>query len=247
MDKSDQQIFCKTETNNIDIRLILIFLIGGITIKRVFYVTSIFTIVILFLGGCVKTNIQTPKTELKKSEPQTESRITTNKTPVEFFPLTKGSTWQYQGEGNEYASFSREVLFTLDDRAQIREDNGGTVSSSIFESRDDQIAAIYFQEETYDETNFLEEEPNENLIILKTPLEVGTKWEYRNGTREIVDINATVETPAGEFEKCIVVRITFPDSTLFEYYKEGVGMVKREFISGDSRVTSILEKYKINT
>jgi len=154
--------------------------------------------------------------------------------------------WQYQGEGNEYASFSREVLFAQDDRAQIREDNGGTVSAAVFEITDDAVIRIFFQGETYGETNFLGQRPNENTVILKSPLEVGTKWEDPNGTREIVDVNAAVDTPAGKFEKCIKVKISVQDSTLYEYVKEGVGMVERKFISVDSRVTSVLEKYKIN-
>lgn len=200
--------------------------------KRMLLLLEFFVVFFILLCGCAKTNLPVPEPNVQK--------------PGDFFPLTKGSIWQYQGEGNEYASFIREIIFTSDNRAQMREDNGGTVSASVFERTENKIVLIYFQGEAYDGTNFLEQKSNENQIILKTPLEVGTKWEYRNGTREIVDINATVETPAGKFEKCIAVRITFPDSTLFEYYKEGVGMVKREFISGDSRVTSILEKYKIN-
>ncbi|PKM89813.1 MAG: hypothetical protein CVU87_04165 [Firmicutes bacterium HGW-Firmicutes-12] len=150
--------------------------------KRAFKVLCVLAITISLLGGCA---------------------ITTIKKPSDFFPFTKGSTWQYKGEGNEYASFSREVVFTL--------------------------------------------ESNENLIVLKAPLEVGTKWEHSTETREIVDVNTTVDTPAGKFENCVVVKIIFPNSTLFEYFKDGVGMVKREFRSGDSQVTSILEKFSVNS
>lgn len=214
--------------------------------KRTLSIFSILVIGIFLLVGCDRTSRPDPKPDVQKPEPQVQSPITNNKKPGDFFPLTKGSTWQYQGEGNEYASFSREVLFTLDNRAQIKEDNGGTVSASVFESTDNEIIITFFQGESYDETNFLEQEPNENLIILKSPLEVGTKWENRTGTREIVDVNTTVDTPAGKFENCIVVEISSQNSTLFEYFKDGVGMVKREFVSGDSRVTSILEKVNIN-
>ena len=214
--------------------------------KRAFNVLSILAIAFFLLGGCAKTLIPAPEPKVQKPKPQVQLPITTNKKPGDFFPLTKGSTWQYQGEGNEYASFSREVLFTQDDRAQIREDNGGTVSSSVFKRTDSEVVVIFFQGEAYGESNFLEQKPNENLIVLKAPLEVGTKWENRTGIREIVDVNTTVDSPAGKYEKCIVVKISSPDSTLFEYFKDGVGMVKREFISGDSRVTSILEKVNIN-
>ncbi|WP_258359862.1 hypothetical protein [Moorella sulfitireducens (nom. illeg.)] len=166
--------------------------------------------------------------------------------PGDFFPLSPGSWWHYQGEGNEYATFKREVLYTKGDRAQLKEDNGGTVSAAVFEITADAVTRIFFQGEQYENTNFLDREPREKVVILKAPLAAGTSWETPNGFREIVDVNATVATPAGEFAGCLKVKIEGTGSTIFEYYKEGVGMVKREFISGDTRVTSTLDSYKIN-
>jgi len=110
---------------------------------------------------------------------------------------------------------------------------------------DNKVTRIFFQGEAYGETNFLDEESNENVVVLQKPLEVGTSWDEPNGTREIVSIDATVDTPAGEFNNCIKIQISAEDSTLFEYYKNGVGMVKREFISGETQVTSTLEEYEI--
>lgn len=164
----------------------------------------------------------------------------------DFFPLTKGSTWKYQGEGNEYASFSREVLFVKDNKAQFRENNGGTISVSVFQVSDQAISRIYFQGEAYADTNIINQEPNDQTILLKTPLSVGTKWEVPHGKREIVSVNAELETPAGSFTNCIKVKVTEENSTVFEYYKQHVGLVKREFISGGTQVTSSLETYKIN-
>jgi phosphoenolpyruvate-protein kinase (PTS system EI component) len=60
-----------------------------------------------------------------------------------------------------------------------------------------------------------------------------------------VDINAALDTPAGRFENCVKVKITGQNSTIYEYYKEGVGLVRSEFLSGDTSVTSTLEKYNI--
>ncbi|GAB6158190.1 hypothetical protein JCM39194_13900 [Desulfotomaculum varum] len=204
---------------------------------------SILAIAIL-LGGCTKT---TPAPEPAAPKSQVQSPPAQEKKPGDYFPLTKGSTWQYLGEGNEYASFRREVLAVQDNLAQLREDNGGTVSASVFKKTDDQIVLIFFQGETYNETNFLTHQPNENLPILKAPLKVGTKWQHPTGTREIIDDNATVNTPAGNFAKCIVVKISSPNSTTYEYFSEGVGMVKREFITGNYKVTSKLEKYNITS
>lgn len=60
-----------------------------------------------------------------------------------------------------------------------------------------------------------------------------------------MDVKAAVNTPAGKFENCDKVKIAGKESTIYEYFGEGVGMVKREFVSGETRVTSTLEKYNI--
>lgn len=163
----------------------------------------------------------------------------------DYFPITVGSQWEYQGEGNEYASFTREVLFEEGNKAQFKEDNGGTVSASVYELSDAEITRVFNQGESYEPTNFLAEEPNDNLIILKAPLEVGTKWEGTQGSREIVDVDATAETPAGAFSKCIDVKIVGEDSEIHEYFAPGVGMVLRTFQAADTTVTSSLLTYDI--
>jgi len=65
------------------------------------------------------------------------------------------------------------------------------------------------------------------------------------GVREIVETNATVSTPLGEYEGCIKVSIKLQHSTMSEYYKAGIGMVKREFEAEGMTVTSAIEEYKI--
>lgn len=161
------------------------------------------------------------------------------------FPLSIGSTWQYLGEGNEYASFTRKVLFKEGDRTQTMEDNGGTVSANIYRMTDDEVRMVYSQGEEYDKVNLLDQKDNRNSIILKAPLKPGTKWKNAEDEREIVAVDASVDTPAGRFEDCIKVSIKSQNSTMYEYFKAGVGMVKREFISEGLTVTSTLEKYEI--
>ena len=161
----------------------------------------------------------------------------------DFFPVSTGSTWEYQGEGNEYATFSRKIVFASGNLAQIREDNGGTVSASVFKISSEAVTRVFFLGEAYSQTNYLKSPSNENVVILKAPLKVGTKWTEPNGTREIVDLKATITAPAGSFTQCLKIKITNKDSIVYEYFKSGVGMVKREFISGDTKVSSSLKKH----
>jgi len=77
---------------------------------------------------------------------------------------------------------------------------------------------------------------------------VGTGWQDAGEEpREITNIDASVETPAGRFENCIKVKVGDTNSTslIFEYYTMGVGMVKSEFIAGNDTITSSLRKYSI--
>ncbi len=214
------------------------------------FLLILFICIISFTMGC--TNIDNQEQEQQGEEQQgeeqqgEEQQSTDAPNLSDYFPLTQGSTWKYMGEGSEYASFTREVLYVEENLAQIKEDNGGTVSASVFKISENEITRIFFEGEEYEETNFLDEESDDNTIILKTPIETGTTWEGPIDIREIVGTDATIDTPAGQFQSCIKVEIKGQNSTIFEYFKDGIGLVKREFISGDYKVISSLETYNIN-
>ena len=194
---------------------------------------------VMLISGCLGANQQS------EQNPTPEEPKVTPKVLAEYFPLTVGSVWEYQGEGNEYASFTREVFFASGNRYQTMEDNGGTVMAIIYQVTEDAVTRTYSEGEVYDKINLLDKEANENTIILKSPLESGNKWQTADTTREIVDINATVQTPAGKYDNCIKVSVSSEHSTIYEYYKEGVGLVKREFISEGLEVTSSLKSFNV--
>ncbi|NLM21636.1 MAG: hypothetical protein GX207_07815 [Peptococcaceae bacterium] len=167
--------------------------------------------------------------------------------PGDFFPLTNGSFWDYLGEGMEYATFNRQVIYADNNLAQVREDNGGTVSASVYQVTSEAVTRVFFQGEAYEDSNFLGADPNDNTIIIKAPLEVGNKWGIRDGTREIIALNADIDTPAGNFKDCLGIKISYSSGSVsYEYFKAGIGMVKREFKSNGETVTSSLEDYKVN-
>lgn len=189
--------------------------------------------------GSSQDNGQSPP----KNEEQNSNIKESDLKLSDFFPLELGYTWEYEGEGNEYASFNRKVVFSNNNLHQIREDNGGTVAASVYNVSSSEITRVFFISESYGEENYLNSQPNEDITILKAPLEEGTKWEEEYGTLEIGSINETVSTPAGDFSDCIKVIITSENSIVNEYYKEGIGMVKREFMSGETKITSSLKKF----
>lgn len=191
----------------------------------------------------VESNEVVESEEIPAEEPIEENegeRVLSN-----YFPLEVGNIWEYEGEGMEYASFTREVVYKEDNKAQVKEDNTGTVTAKVFEITDEAITSVYSQSEAYDDENFLNSENNEDVIVLKSPLEIGTKWETEEGSKEIVEIDASLDTPAGEFDNLIKVQTTHEDNISYEYYKEGIGLVRREFFSDGVEITSTLKQYNI--
>lgn len=178
--------------------------------------------------------------------------ITPTPTPEEesllgFYPLKKGNMWEYEGEGMEYASFIQKVLFSSGNRHQVTIDNGGTVIANVMEERKDSIVNTYRSGEAYNNENILDKPSNVNIIMLQTPLKKGNFWISEENHYEIIETEADVIVPAGEFKGCIAVKVTFKDQTsnMIYYYKKGIGMVQSEFRTdvGDL-ITSKLKRYE---
>lgn len=166
--------------------------------------------------------------------------------PGDFFPHAVGNLWEYEGFGNEYASFRREVLYAEGNRFQVKEDNGGAVSTAVFEVSEDAVVRVINRPESYEPANMLRNEDEEMTVILKAPLRPGVAWSQGDTRCEIVAVDATVDAPAGVFTGCLQIKKKEnSDDVVFEYYKKGVGLVKREFISGDVTVTSVLKSYRV--
>lgn len=192
--------------------------------------TFIFLFLIMVMMGCGKTNSTT----------NTDKKMLAN-----YFPMQAGSYWEYEGEGNEYASYKRVVIFTKDNLYQTSFDNGGTVATEIFSVTPEAVNRSYFAGENYNPSNLLEKgfEKTENKYLI-TPLAVGTKWQDGDTSKEITALDASVDTPAGKFENCIKVQYSSQaDAKTFRYYKEGVGLVMEEYIAQDYKIFSRLKKY----
>ncbi len=210
--------------------------------RNIIIISCLLVFLLSIVGGC-----KPPTTQPTPNKPPATSPKKEAVEPGQFLPLSQGNYWYYQGRGMEYAAFNRKVLYTKDNLAQLSEDNGGTVTTTIYETTPGALKRVYFEGESYNPPNMLEEgfTPNENVIILKSPISKGTKWDNKDHSREIVDVNASVDAPAGTFQPCLKIKITSDNSTVYEYYKKGLGLVKREFITDETSITSSLEKYQV--
>ena len=167
---------------------------------------------------------------------------------IGFYPLKEGNMWEYEGEGMEYASFFQKVIFSSGNRHQVTIDNGGTIIANVLEESEGSIVNIYRSGEEFSGGNLLDKPSNVNIIMLQTPLEKGNFWISEENHYEIINTEADVVVPAGEFKGCIAVKVTFKDQTsnMIYYYKQGIGMVQSEFRTdtGDL-VTSKLKRYEL--
>lgn len=168
-------------------------------------------------------------------------------TPGNYYPLAAGNYWIYEGDGNEYASFTRKVEYASGDLTQLSDNNGGTVVTTVLSRDDNGITRIYFEPESYSPGNLLETgfSSNDNTLLLKYPLEPGTAWASGDCQKLVETNGIEIRTPAGVFDDCVKIKLTWPQSDGYEYYKAGIGMIKQEFLIEGGTISSTLKEYHI--
>ena len=179
----------------------------------------------------------------RKPAPAPAPAAVVGPSPALFFPIQPGLKWEYQGTGNEYATFTNELIRAQGDLAQMRSISG-TTTGSLFSVTNDTVTRLVRKELAQDR-NLLTATPEEKVILLKAPLAPGTSWANGSETRSIVSVGNVIQVPAGVFQDVVKVQINTPGQTAqtFEYYARGVGLVKAEYVSGNNRVVSELKLF----
>lgn len=171
-----------------------------------------------------------------------------------WFPPLEDTYLEYEGEGNEFAAFTRYPQFTHEDTLQMAEATGGTTIVRIYEYSDNQVEEIFSRPETYFREDFTDTglaSGSDNLmILLQKPIELNHSWESPNGAvSEITGLDVEVETPLGRME-ALEVTSTHDGYTTLSYYAEGIGLIKRVAEQGENQeddVTSTLMTFDEET
>jgi len=168
-----------------------------------------------------------------------------------YFPMHQGMEYSYAGEGNEFAPFTRRIMFARDNYLQLTDDNGGTVIVKVYKYNDNEITEVFSEGEFYGDENIIpdvQDNEEKGEIILKTPLEVGNSWSGDDGDREIVAVDQEVKVPAGTFYQVIKIKISYQDSdnTRYEYYAPNIGLINSEYIGEGFEIVSELESFTLN-
>jgi hypothetical protein len=215
---------------------------------------AILVLPILFLFACgadpsndndpvEPTAGETPTSTVEKPEPEP---VVPTETNLNQFFLTDGSSAQFLGDGNEYASYSLKTQWMNENYVATYEDNGGTVMQRIYRISTDKISLLAENGEAYDaqmpSVEELEAKP-EIGIYLSTPLEVGT--EFNDWI--ITSTSETVETSLQMFTDVIVIEKKEEQGNLNrKYFAKEFGEIKREFIMHEGEqeiiISSTIEK-----
>jgi hypothetical protein len=162
-----------------------------------------------------------------------------------YFPAEQNLTWIYEGSGNEYAAFTRKVIYREDSRVQIAQDNGGTRLGMVLQVLSEAVSVNYVREDFYTDTKLFNEAANRSEVLLKAPLKAGAVWEAGRERREVISIEESVQVPAGNYSNVVKLKVTSLEANTasenFEYYAPNVGLVLRQFITGSDKIESRLK------
>lgn len=164
----------------------------------------------------------------------------------DYFPLTENTKYTYEGEGNEFASYTVYIDYLNNNRIQTRTNNGGSEIVRVLELSDNQLTELFFRGETYFRENFADDEYSSGKVLLKEPLQEGSSWQSgENSTSTITSINKEVVTPEGNLQ-AIEVTTESTQGTTVEYYAKDKGLVKVINRGEGYEVTSTLSSIENN-
>ncbi|WP_341302891.1 hypothetical protein MHB44_11490 [Lysinibacillus sp. FSL H8-0500] len=162
----------------------------------------------------------TPSVEDKQSGAQDQTSL------LSYFP-PDGSVASFQGEGNEFASFTLKTSY-LDTQhiAQI-EDNGGVTLLKIYRITDTSIDLIYREPVDSNPSMPSAAEVASYPVletILQKPLQVGMSFQGWT----IESTTATVDTGTTVYQDVIQLSRTEDQMTTTKYFAKDIGLIRKE-------------------
>lgn len=156
---------------------------------------------------------------------------------ADYFPYKPGVRAEYEGKGNEYASYKVDVLYQENNLVEWRRDSGGTVMAEVFKVEPGQVTLVYRQGEAYDKEKRLTRPPNAGQVILKGPVVKGTTWTSGDSTYTILSTSEQVQAMGQTLSDVVLVEQKSEHSTIRQYYHRKYGMVLSVFQSKEAADT----------
>ncbi len=198
---------------------------------------------LLIFTGCKNGGTPTPDTS--SSIPESSLQSAGSLKVSDYFPIEENISYTYQGEGNEYASYTVYNDYTSANQVQQRIDNGGTVVAKVISISDGKLVQTFSRGETYHRQNYMNK-TDETEILLMEPIAAGTSWTLEDGsTRTITGLSVPVSTPSGDYD-AIEVTTEGANNAARHYYVKDVGLVKVVYPLGDTEVSSTMSSVQKN-
>lgn len=205
---------------------------------------------LFILSSCANKNTDTQNnTNNLGSNPGAQQQTSAVK---DYFNYQENTRYVYEGQGNEYASYTTYVDYIKENRVQLRSNNGGTETVKVLENRNGELTQLmargetYFREDFTQSLNVNSSSPNKGEILIKEPIAKGTTWTLPdNRKRTISNLEVEVSTPSGNY-KAVEVTTEGNGGKTADYYAPNVGLVKTVFTSNGTEVSSTLSKIEKN-
>ncbi|OEC01362.1 hypothetical protein GY31_13825 [Lysinibacillus sphaericus] len=212
----------------------------------------LFLCLALILVGCTNNQrtARQEQTSLATNHDKTQSEEQNTKQLdaemfTDYFP-PDGSTAYFQGEGNEFASYTLQTSYIDKTAIAQIENNGGVILLKVYRITNTAIELVYM--EAVDEAPTLptaQEVATFPVIetILQQPLQVGRRFDGW----VIVSTTTSIKTSFTTFRNVIELSKTKDNITITKYFAKGVGLIytKDEMKTNSEeifKVTSTLEK-----
>jgi len=165
----------------------------------------------------------------------------------DYFPFKENTEYEYEGEGNEYATYTVFTDYITDNRIQTRTKNGGTEMVKVIENNNGQLKVLFSRGETYYRENFTKTTSNEGDILLNEPLTVGNTWTTGDDVKKsITNTDIEITIPLGTF-KALEVTSEGKDYKTIDYYVKDMGLIKTINTGEGYEVSSTLSKLETDS
>lgn len=210
--------------------------VANMTKKVISWFTTFFLLFLLTSCGIWNNkpeDAETPPEETEVIDEETEVEVVEDIDGVsqnlsDWLPRLDNVIYNYEGFGNEFASFNWTPQFNQENYYQLAKDNSGTTVVDIYEYTDEEVVHVFSRPETYFRDNFTKigttEKYKVNEVILKRPIVVGTNWTTDDASYEITAVDKEISVPAGDYTT-IEVTIDYEDFMIKRYYAENVGLI----------------------
>lgn len=213
--------------------------------KKLLLIISLLLSLVL-LSSCTSNDAVKPSEDNKPTPPETKAELRTIK---DYYTYQENAKYVYEGQGNEYASYTVFIDYKSGNRVQLRSNNGGTEMVKVLENKDGELRLLLSRGECYYRENLTQVTSSNVEILLKEPLKLGTSWTLADSRkRSISNLEVNVTTPSGTYKTLEVTTEgkEGKEGKTLDYYAPNIGLVKSVFTSNELEVSSTLSKLETN-